>query len=87
MGINQIWHEVIIHIELESKRIDMRKRVFLYLCYGWLLKELPIWSIVIYTDDAKWRQPLPKSYWYAFTKEKIKLYHEFDIIKINKEKK
>ena len=52
----------------------------------WLLKQLPIWSIVVYTDDSKWRKPLPKSYWYAFTKDKKKLYHEFDIIKVNKEK-
>ncbi|MBF0450319.1 MAG: hypothetical protein HQK75_06430, partial [Candidatus Magnetomorum sp.] len=86
MEINDILHEVIIHIELESKREDMRKRVFQYLCYGWLLKELPIWSIVVYTDDAKWQKILKKEYWYAFTHEKQKLYHEFDMIKINSEK-
>jgi hypothetical protein len=86
MEIDKVWHQVIIHIELESKRSDMRERVFQYLCYGWLLKQMPIWSIVVYTDDAKWRKPLPKSYWYAFTKDKKKLYHEFDIIKVNKEK-
>jgi len=86
MEINGIWHEVIIHIELESKREDMRKRVFQYMCYGWLLKEMPIWSIVVYTDDAKWRKPLPQKYWYAFTQDKKELYHEFDLIKVNKEK-
>jgi methyl-accepting chemotaxis protein len=86
MEIDKVWHQVIIHIELESNRSDMRERVFQYLCYGWLLKQLPIWSIVVYTDDAKWLKPLPKSYWYAFTKDKKKLYHEFDIIKVNKEK-
>ncbi|MBF0450320.1 MAG: hypothetical protein HQK75_06435, partial [Candidatus Magnetomorum sp.] len=34
-----ILHEVIIHIELESKREDMRKRVFQYLCYGLLIDQ------------------------------------------------
>ena len=68
MEIDKVWHQVIIHIELESKRSDMRERVFQYLCYGWLLKKMPIWSIVVYTDDAKWRKPLPKSYWYALPK-------------------
>jgi len=34
MEIDKVWHQVIIHIELESKRSDMRERVFQYLCYG-----------------------------------------------------
>ncbi|KPA14980.1 hypothetical protein MHK_004810 [Candidatus Magnetomorum sp. HK-1] len=29
---------------------------------------------------------MQKEYWYAFTHEKKKLYHEFDMIKINQEK-
>ncbi|MCP4346148.1 MAG: hypothetical protein GY795_11560 [Desulfobacterales bacterium] len=45
--------EIVIQIE------HMSRRVFEYLCYAWLLRKKPVWSIVIYTDDAVWRKQVP----------------------------
>jgi len=43
--------DVVVHIETQSSKKDMSFRVFEYLCYAWLLKQRPVWSIVFYTDD------------------------------------
>ena len=44
--------EIVIHHENQSNRESLEERVFEYLCYAWLLKRKPVWSIVFYTDDA-----------------------------------
>jgi len=84
--INGQMYEIVIHIENESKREDMCKRVFEYLCYAWLLKEKPVWSIVVYSDDAVWRKRVPDTFWYGFDSENNRQFHKFDVIKINDEK-
>ena len=58
--------EIVIHHENQSNRASLEKRVFEYLCYAWLLKRKPVWSIVFYTDDAIWRKPVTDKYWYGF---------------------
>ena len=78
--------EMVIHLEHESKKQDMSVRVFEYLCYAWMLKKKPVWSIVIYTDDAVWRKPVSDSFLYGFNSRNKEQYHNFDIIKVNKEK-
>ncbi len=78
--------EIVIQIEHKSERRDVVKRVYKYSCYAWLLKEKPVWSIVIYTDDAVWRKPVPDSYWFAFDSRNKKQLHTFDVIKIKAEK-
>ncbi len=50
--IEETFHEVVIQIEHKSEREDVSMRIYEYLCYAWLLKKRPVWSIVIYTDDA-----------------------------------
>ncbi|KPA13758.1 hypothetical protein MHK_006033 [Candidatus Magnetomorum sp. HK-1] len=77
--------EVIIHIENQSYRKNVAKRVFEYLCYAWLLKEKPVWSIVFYTDDAIWRKRVPENFWYGFDSQNIRQFHKFDVIKIKDE--
>jgi len=84
--INGLIYPIVIHIENESKKEDMRTRVYEYHCYAWLLKKRPVWSIVIYSDDAKWKKDVENHFWYGFDSQDQKLFHRFDVIKINKEK-
>ncbi|MCP4348527.1 MAG: hypothetical protein GY795_23845 [Desulfobacterales bacterium] len=78
--------EIVIQIEHMSKKKDVSGRVFEYLCYAWLLREKPVWSIVIYTDDAVWRKQVPGSFQYAFDSRDGKQFHNFDVIKVKAEK-
>jgi len=85
--INGKLQDVVIHIEHESKKRDMSRRVFRYLCYAWLLKEKPVWSIVIYADNStKWHSPVPGSFVYGFDSKNKEQHHKFDIIRIKDEK-
>jgi hypothetical protein len=74
--------EIIIHHENQSNRTEIDERVFEYLCYAWLLKRKPVWSIVFYTDDAIWRKPVADQYWYGFNSKNEKQFHKFDVIKL-----
>jgi hypothetical protein len=81
--------EAVIHIEHQSKREDISKRIFEYLCYGWLLRKKPIWNIVIYTDDAVWRKDISESFVYGLCSsgESYEMQaHKYNVVKINKEK-
>ncbi len=81
-----VLQDIVIQIEHKSARENVAKRMFQYLCYAWLLKERPVWSIVVYTDEAKWRKRVPDSFWYAFSDEKKKQHCHFDVIKVKDEK-
>jgi predicted transposase/invertase (TIGR01784 family) len=76
----------VIQIEHQSEKEDISERVYEYSCYAWLLKKKPVWSIVIYTDDAIWRKPITNRFWYAFDSQNGKQYHHFDVIKVKAEK-
>lgn len=78
--------EIVIQIEHQSSRIDVAERVYEYACYAWLLRKRPVWSMVVYTDDAIWRKPVGDRFWYAFDSRNGKHYHQFDVIKIKAEK-
>ena len=78
--------EIVIQIEHKSERKDVAERVFEYSCYAWLLKKKPVWSMVIYTDEAVWRKPVPNQFWFAFSRRKGKQFCHFDVIKIKEEK-
>ena len=78
--------EIVIQIEHQSERKDVAKRVFEYSCYAWLLKEKPVWSMVIYTDDAIWRKPVADRFWFAYNLRKGKQFCHFDVIKVKAEK-
>ena len=83
--INGQLQEVAIQIEHQSKKIDIGERLFEYLCYIWLLKKQPVWSIVIYTDNAIWRKPVAEKYCYGFSLNQSQQYFHFDVIKVNAE--
>ncbi|MEK7990741.1 MAG: hypothetical protein VSS52_007015, partial [Thiotrichaceae bacterium] len=80
------YQEVAIQIEHQSKREDVSERLFEYLCYVWLLKKKPVWSIVIYTDDAIWRKPVSEQFHYGFSLKQPQQYFHFDVIKVKNEK-
>jgi hypothetical protein len=54
--------EIAVQIEHQSDRKDVSERVFEYLCYVWLLKKKPVWSIVVYSDEAIWKQKVPEQF-------------------------
>jgi hypothetical protein len=83
--INGQLQEVAIQIEHQSKKVEIGERLFEYLCYVWLLKKQPVWSIVIYTDDAVWRKPVAEKYCYGFSFNQQQQYFHFDVIKVNAE--
>ncbi len=78
--------DIVIQIEHKSERKDVREKVYEYSCYAWLLERKPVWSIVIFTDEAMWRKPVPDAYWFAFDSENKKQFHHFDVIKVKEEK-
>jgi len=84
--IDGFLQEIVIQIEHQSEKEDVSKRVYEYACYAWLLKQKPVWSMVIYTDEAIWRKPVTDQFWYAFDSQKGKQYHHFDVIKVKDEK-
>ncbi len=84
--IDNALQELVIQIEHKSERKDAGKQVFEYLCYAWLLKKRPVWNIVIFTDDAVWRKPVPDTFWYAFDRTHQKQFLHFDVIKVKSEK-
>jgi len=79
-------HEVVIQIENLSRKADASARMYEYLCYAWLLKRRPVWSIVIHTDDAIWRKPVSDTFWFAFSSQNAKQVCHIDIIKVKSEK-
>ena len=84
--IEKTLHEVVIQIEHKSRREDVSMRIYEYLCYAWLLKKRPVWSIVIYTDDAIWRKPVSDTFWYGFSSKLKQQFCHFDVIKIKSER-
>jgi len=78
--------EIAIQIEHQSERKDVSERVFEYLCYVWLLKKKPVWSMVIYTDEAIWKKPVSGKFCYAFDPEHHKQFFRFSVIKVKDEK-
>ena len=78
--------ELAIQIEHQSSKEDVSERMFEYLCYVWLLKKKPVWSIVIYTDEAKWKKKVPKKFCYASDPEHGQQFFHFSVIKVKKEK-
>jgi flagellar biosynthesis/type III secretory pathway protein FliH len=79
-------HEVVIQIEHVSRKADVSERMYEYLCYAWLLKRKPVWSIVIYTDDALWRKPVSDTFWFGFSSRMAKQVCHIDVIKVKSEK-
>jgi hypothetical protein len=79
-------HEVVIQIEHLSRKADVSERIYEYLCYAWLLKRRPVWSIVIYTDEAHWRKPVSDTFWFGFSSRIPKQVCHIDIIKVKSEK-
>jgi hypothetical protein len=87
VGIDGEIQEIVIQIEHQSDKKDISERVYRYSCYAWLLKEKPVWSIVIYTDEAvSWQSPLADTFCYGFHSRTGKQFHRFDLIRVKAEK-
>jgi uncharacterized protein (DUF2164 family) len=83
--MNGEFQEVAIQIEHQSEKRDISARIFEYLCYVWLLKKKPVWSIVIYTDEAIWKQPVANQFRYGFSSTYPQQYFHFEVIKVKHE--
>ena len=86
VDIDGAFQEVAIQIEHQSERDEVAERLFEYLCYVWLLTKKPVWSMVIYTDDAIWRKRVASQYYYGFSLAQQKQYFHFDVIKVKDER-
>ena len=80
------FRELAIRIEHQSEREDVSERMFEYLCYVWLLKKKPVWSMVIYTDESSWKKKVPDKFCYAFDPEHPQQFFHFSVIKVREEK-
>ncbi len=69
--------ELAIQIEHQSEREDVSERMFEYLCYVWLLKKKPVWSMVIYTDEALWKKQVPEKYFNELDPDRLLLIHQW----------
>jgi len=78
--------EIVIQIEPQSEREDVSERVCEYGMIAWLLKKNPVWSIVIYTDEAVLQKQVTNRFCYGFNNHHGKLYRYFDVIKVKAEK-
>ena len=52
VGIEGELQDIVIRIEHQAARTDVAERMYEYACYAWLLRKRPVWSMVVYTDDA-----------------------------------
>jgi len=50
------------------------------------MKKKPVWSMVIYTDEAVWKKPVSDKFRYAFIPEQQKQFFRFSVIKVKNEK-
>ncbi len=78
--------ELAIQIEHQSGKEDVSERMFEYLCYVWLLKKKPVWSMVIYTDEASWKKKVSDKFCYAFDPEHRQQFFHFSVIRVRDEK-
>lgn len=74
--------EIVILIELKSKREDVHRKMREYMCYASLLRDVPVWGIVVYTDEADWRLEMTDKFPFAYTKESGLHRVPYDIIKL-----
>lgn len=86
MMVDGKWQSVVVCVEHKSQRTDPSKQMMRYASYAWLFKELPVWGIVFFTDDAQWRKPVPDHCWFGWSDKGDKFLYQYDIIKVNREK-
>ena len=77
----QIW-EILIVIELKSKREDVSTQIQTYICRAFLLRRKPVWCIAFFTDDAVWRTRLPDRFPFLYHSREGIIDAPFDIIKL-----
>jgi len=59
----------VILIELKSKREKVDKKMLEYRCYASLLRQLPVWGITFYSDEAHWVKPVNNSFPFVYAKD------------------
>lgn len=80
------FENILIHIEFEARKgvpKAVLKRIFHYYCQLQLRHDEPIIPVVLFTDDHKWRKPVPDHYavtyegdtYVSFKYHRIKLKH------------
>ena len=82
---NKPW-QIVVLIELKSKREHVHKKMREYMCYASLLREVPVWGMVFYTDDGHWRDAITDRFPFAYSKEDGLIEIPYDIIKLKEHK-
>ncbi len=84
--IDDVQWDIVILIELKSKRENVAKKMLEYMCYASLLRQLPVWGIAFYSDEAHWVKPINNSFPFAYTKDTGIIRVPYDIIKLKEHK-
>ena len=80
--VNGKQRHILIHVEHQSTRESMfPQRMFNYFCHLWLVHQKPIFPIALFSDDVKWKRPIPK-YFEIHTLNKRFLRLDYELIKL-----
>ena len=79
-------HRLVTLIEHKGQKKQVVAQLHEYACYSWLLWRCPIWSIALFTDDAKWEKTPEDQLWVGYSSEYGKRHFNCDIIKVNRER-
>ena len=74
--------DIVILIEIQSRRADLSRRLHEYACYAALLRRRPVWCIALFSDDRIWRTRPPDRFPFAWSSKTGMIEIPYDIIKL-----
>lgn len=74
--------DILIIVELKSQKEDIRQQISKYFGHAFTVEQKPVWAIVLFTDDADWKNPVPNRIPLSFSSEHGFSYLNIDIIKL-----
>ena len=74
--------DIVILIEIQSRRADLSRRLHEYTCYAALLRRRPVWCIALFSDDNIWRTRPPDRFPFAYSSKTGMIEIPYDIIKL-----
>lgn len=74
--------EIVIILELKSQKEDVRQQIGKYFGHAFTLEGKPVWAIVLFTDDFKWKKSFPMRIPTSFCSTKGFSYLNIEVIKL-----
>ena len=82
VSLNGQRQDIVILIEIQSRRADLSRRLHEYTCYAALLRRRPVWCIALFSDDKIWRTRPPDRFPFAYSAKTGMIEIPYDIIKL-----